>query len=105
MAATVAASKSYDLSGGALREDLEDVIYDISPMDTWFLTTAGRGRAKSTTHEWLTDTLTAAAANTAIEGNDFTAVARTLPSRLNFFLMIRRQPRATLFPYRRSAIA
>src|SRR5574343_76267 len=91
MAAPVAASKSYDLSGGALREDLEDVIYDISPMDTWFLTTAGRGRAKSTTHEWLTDTLTAAAANTAIEGNDFTAVARTLPSRLKNYTTISRK--------------
>jgi hypothetical protein len=28
MAATVAASKAYDLSGGALREDLRDIIYD-----------------------------------------------------------------------------
>jgi hypothetical protein len=28
MAATVAASKVYDLAGGALREDLQDVIYD-----------------------------------------------------------------------------
>lgn len=32
MAATVGASKSYDLSGGALREDLADVIYDITPI-------------------------------------------------------------------------
>ena len=51
MAATVAASKAYDLAGGALREDLRDIIYDISPMDTIFLTKAGRGTAKSTTHE------------------------------------------------------
>lgn len=33
MTATVKAAKSYDVSGGALREDLEDMIYDISPID------------------------------------------------------------------------
>ena len=88
MAATVAAGKSYDLSGGALKEDLEDIVYDISPMDTWFLTTASRGRCKSTTHEWLTDSLASATANTAIEGDTFTAVARTPPSRLKNYTTI-----------------
>ena len=88
MAATVAASKAYDLSGGALREDLEDVVYDISPMDTWFMTTAGRGRCKSTSHEWLIDALGAVAANKQIEGDNFTAVARTLPSRLKNYTQI-----------------
>lgn len=91
MAATVAASKAYDLSGGALREDLEDVIYDITPMDTWALTTFGRGRAKSTTHEWLTDALTAPAANQNIEGDAFSAAARTLPSRLKNYTTISRK--------------
>jgi hypothetical protein len=91
MAATVAAAKSYDLSGGALREDLEDIVYDISPMDTWFLTTAARGRCKSTTHEWLTDALASVAANTAIEGDAFAAVARTPPSRLKNYTTISRK--------------
>ena len=91
MAATVAATKAYDLSGGALREDLQDVIYDISPMDTWCLTTFGRGTAKSTTHEWLTDSLASAAANQQIEGEAFTAVARTLPSRLKNYCSIARK--------------
>jgi hypothetical protein len=88
MAATVAASKAYDLSGGALREDLQDVIYDITPMDTWALTTFGRGTAKSTTHEWLTDSLASPAANAQIEGDAFAAAARTLPSRLKNYLTI-----------------
>ena len=92
MAATVAASKAYDLSGGALKEDLRDIIYDISPMDTIFMTKAGRGTAKSTTHEWLTDTLASVSAkNAAIEGNDFTAVARTLPARLKNYTQISRK--------------
>lgn len=88
MAATLGASKSYDVSGGVLREDLEDIIYDISPMDTWFLSNAKRGRAKSTTHEWLTDSLTAAAKNSAVEGDAFSATARTLPSRLKNYTQI-----------------
>lgn len=88
MAATANATKSYDLSGGALREDLRDIIYDISPMDTIFLTKAGRGTAKSTTHEWLTDSLTAPAANAQIEGDAFSATARTLPSRLKNYTQI-----------------
>jgi hypothetical protein len=91
MAATVAASKAYDLSGGALREDLEDVIYDISPMDTIFFTRAERAKAKSTTHEWLTDALTAATRNAAIEGDAFTAVARALPTRLKSYTQISRK--------------
>ena len=88
MAATVAASKAFDLSGGALREDLADIVYDISPMDTYCLTTFARGTAKSTTHEWLTDSLASPAQNQQLEGDAFTAVARVLPSRLKNYTSI-----------------
>jgi Family of unknown function (DUF5309) len=91
MAAPVPATKSYDLSGGALREDLQDIIYDISPMDTKFISTAGRGTAQSTTHEWLVDALAAATNNAAIEGDDHSAVARSLPSRLKNYTQISRE--------------
>ena len=60
----------YDATGN--REDLEDVIYDISPTETPFLSSAGRVKAKATFHEWQTDALTAAAANKQLEGNDAT---------------------------------
>lgn len=83
MAATVASSKSYDLSGSALREDLESIIWDISPQDTWMINTIDRVAVKSTIHEWLTDTLTSpSSTNAAIEGDAFSATARTLPARL-----------------------
>ena len=49
----------YNLSGNALREDLEDIIYDISPQDTIFMSSIGRGTAKSTLHEWQIDALAA----------------------------------------------
>ena len=83
MAATVTASKSYDLSGGALREDLESIIWDISPQDTWMINGIDKIAVKSTIHEWLTDTLTApSSTNAAIEGDAFAGTARTLPARL-----------------------
>jgi len=92
MTATVAASKAYDMAGGVLREDLMNIIYDISPMETVFMKQAGRGTAKSTTHEWLTDALGAPAKNAQIEGDAFTAVARTLPTRLKNYTQISSKP-------------
>lgn len=52
------------------REDLSDVIYNISPLETPFMTMAARGKAKANRHDWQTDALTAAAANRQIEGDD-----------------------------------
>lgn len=55
------------------REDLEDLIYNISPTDTPFMKMAGKGTAKAVFHEWQTDSLaTAVATNAAIEGDDAT---------------------------------
>lgn len=88
MAAPVGATKAYDMSGNVLREDLRDIIYDISPMDTIFFTRAGKGSAKSTTHEWQTDQLAAPAKNAAIEGDDFSATARSQPTRLKNYTQI-----------------
>ena len=34
----------------SIREDLEDIIYSISPMDTWCLTNFGRSSANATLH-------------------------------------------------------
>lgn len=94
MTATVAATKAYDITGGTsvTREDLENMIYDISPMETVFLSRiAGRGTAQSTTHEWLTDSLVAAAKNAAVEGDAHSPVARTMPARLKNYTQISRK--------------
>jgi hypothetical protein len=75
----VADNHTYQLDD-PLREDLEDVIYNISPMDTYFLSNVERMKASATLHQWQIDTLAAAStANAAIEGDDFdpTAVADT----------------------------
>ena len=53
-----------------LREDLSDIIYNISPTDTPFMSTIGKTKATAVYHEWQTDSLAAAAANAAVEGAD-----------------------------------
>lgn len=54
------------------REDLIDIIYNISPDDTPFLSAIGKGTAEAITHQWQTDQLRAPALNTKIEGEDAT---------------------------------
>ena len=51
------------------REDLTDVIYDISPTDTPIMSSIGKTKATSVYHEWQTDSLAAATtANALVEG-------------------------------------
>lgn len=66
------------------REDLADVIYDITPTETPFLSMANKGgNATSTLHEWQTNTLEAAAANRQLEGDNATANTFNATTRLN----------------------
>lgn len=71
-----------------IREDLSNIIYNISPMDTPFLNGCGRGSCDNTNFEWQTDELKAAASNTQIEGNDYTSTAETEPRRLSNYTQI-----------------
>lgn len=77
---------SYDAVG--IREDLEDVIYDVSPEETPFLSSMSRMKATNTFHEWQTDTLRASASNAHIEGDDTTAEARSATTRLGNYTQI-----------------
>jgi hypothetical protein len=62
------------------REDLEDVIFMLDPMDTWALSNLDRVEASGVFHEWLADSLAAAAANRQIEGADV-AHTTAIPAR------------------------
>jgi hypothetical protein len=73
---------TYDAVG--IREDLQDVIYSISPTDTPFMSSAGREAVRNTLHEWQTDSLAAAATNNAVvEGDEATLDAVSATSRLS----------------------
>jgi hypothetical protein len=72
---------TYDAVGN--REDLSDIIYDVSPTETPFLTAIGKSKATSTKHEHLTRSLAAASgANFVIEGDDATTDAANANVRL-----------------------
>ncbi len=71
-----------------IREDLEDIIYDISPMDTPFLSKADRMKATQSNHEWQTDALSAAANNRVIEGDDAAIDTIVATVRLNNYCQI-----------------
>lgn len=59
------------------REDLSDIIYNISPTDTPFVSKIKRSKAEATYTEWQTDTLTAANHdNKTIQGDDLANESR-----------------------------
>jgi hypothetical protein len=71
------------------REDLIDVIYDISPTETPILSTLARTKATAVYHEWQTDVLAAAtAANAAVEGADPSAATISPTVRLGNYCQI-----------------
>jgi len=56
-----------------MREDLSDIIYNIAPTDTPFMSSIGKTKATAVLHEWQTDSLAAASvSNAAVEGADAT---------------------------------
>jgi len=79
--ASVSKVTTYD-APNSIREDLSNIIYDISPVDTPFMSNVGRDTCENTYFEWQTDALAAAdTTNAVIEGADagnaeFTATVR-----------------------------
>jgi len=66
-----------------VREDLSDIIEDISPTDTKFYSTAGRGKCSNTYTEWQTNRLRAPNANNRhVEGDDSELSVRAATVRL-----------------------
>jgi len=70
---------TYDTTG--IREDLVDVIYNVSPEDTPILSAIPRTTAKSTKHEWQLDSLATPATNAVIEGDEATVDAMSATTR------------------------
>ena len=78
---------TYDSVGN--REDLSDIIFDISPTETPGMTMAKKTKATATNHEWQTDSLAAASAtNAVIEGDDATTDASAATTRLGNYTQI-----------------
>tara|TARA_B100000795_G_scaffold244006_1_gene208265 strand:- start:1435 stop:2388 length:954 start_codon:yes stop_codon:yes gene_type:complete len=77
---------TYDTTG--IREDLSNVIYDVSPDETPLLSAMAKVKATNTFHEWQTNTLRAAQNNFHVEGSDTSAAAVTPTDRLGNYSQI-----------------
>lgn len=81
---------TYDAKG--IREDLSNVIYNISPEETPFMSNVGKGSAKSTYFEWQEDSLAATDLNNAqVEGDDSPAVEPSPTARIGNYTQISRK--------------
>ncbi len=73
----------------SIREQLENKIYDLSPTDRPLTANIKTVKATNTFVEWQTSTLATPVANNAqIEGDNFTAIARTQPARVGNYTQI-----------------
>ena len=85
----------YDATN-SVREDLSNIIYNISPEDTVFMSNVGRDTAKQTYTEWQTDALAAASTtNAQIEGDDAAADSLAATNRVGNYTQISRKVVAT----------
>jgi hypothetical protein len=73
---------SYD-NANSIKEDLRDVIYNITPFETPLRAKCGKTSAKATSHEWSTQALRSSTTNAHLEGDDTVAEARTAVTRLS----------------------
>ncbi len=81
---------TYDAKG--IREDLADVIYNISPEETPFFTLCKKYDAKQTLHEWQTDALASPdTSNAHLEGDEATFSAVTPTARIGNYAQISRK--------------
>ena len=87
----IASNTFLTYSAKGIREDLSNVIYNISPEETPFVSNIGKGSIANTLFDWQTDALAAAAANAQLEGDEtsYDAVAATV--RLQNYAQISRK--------------
>lgn len=67
MTQTAGSTDTFD--SAVLKESLDSVIWDLFPMDTYFQANIDRTNVSNTQHQWVFDTLAAAANNKKIEGD------------------------------------
>ena len=65
-----------------IREDLSNIIYNIAPEETPFMSGIGRSSCDNTYFEWQTDTLNGGNDNRAVEGDDASVIAVDEPERV-----------------------
>lgn len=86
---TVPTNTVQTFSRSSIREDLSNLISNIAPTDTPFMSNIGSGKAKARLHEWQVDDLAAASSdNKTIEGDDATNDTAPASSRRNNYTQL-----------------
>lgn len=85
--AAVVGTVTVPLTAGA-REDLANIITNISPDETPLFSNASKKQAKAVNNEWLTDTLNPSTINSAPEGNTVVVSTAAAPTRVGNILQI-----------------
>jgi hypothetical protein len=86
MAQVAGTTDTFDLVG--LAEDVEDVIFNITPTETPALSMSKRIKATAVNHQWQTDSLAATGANRAVEGDDSTYATASPTTMLSNYTQI-----------------
>jgi hypothetical protein len=81
-------ANTYTYDDVARREDLLNIITNLTPTDTQLVSGLGTSKSNDILHQWLTDTLKSVATNKFVEGVDATYPDRTDPSRLYNYCQI-----------------
>ena len=71
-----------------IREDLSNIIYNIAPEETPFMSGVGRSTCDNTYFEWQIDTLDGGNDNRQIEGDDANVLAAVEPARVGNYTQI-----------------
>lgn len=86
---TIFSNTFLTFSQKGIREQLADVIFNISPTETPFMSAIPKGKATNTFFEWQTDSLASAANNAQLEGDDIaTPAAVTATARIGNYAQI-----------------
>lgn len=87
----MASPNSYTYDDGAMREDLLNVLTNLSPKNTQLVSGLGTSTAKSIRHEWLIKTLGSVKTNAYVEGVDASYANLTDPTRIVNYTQIFRE--------------
>jgi hypothetical protein len=80
---------TFDLA--TLKESLDPVVWNLFPMDTYFTSNIDKVNVTNTQHQWVFDTLNAAANNKQLEGDDASYTTLATASRVSNYTQIARK--------------
>lgn len=78
---------TYDVTAGN-RQDILDLIQNVSPYETPIFSRCPDGKASATLHEWVEQTLSSATSNAAVEGATVTGSSSSAKTRRNNYCQI-----------------